>query len=156
MTLQPEHYIAGGTLLISASGLIATLCIAIRQHRAIRDEQKLKLYDRRMQIYFHACEYVSEIVRNGNIESDKSIQMLRATRECVFLFNEDIPKYLSHLYMSGVDLNTLTSKLDSHLPVGETRTKIAEEKGELLKHFGDQILELPQRFKKYLNLGSIS
>ena len=109
-----------------------------------------------MQIYLHTCEYVSEIVRNGNIESEKSIQMLRATRECVFLFNEDIPTYLSHLYKSGVDLNTLTSKLDSHLPVGETRTRIAEEKGELLKLFGDQISELPQRFRKYLNLGSIS
>lgn len=142
--------------MISASGLIATLCIAIRQHRAIRDEQKLKLYDRRMQIYFHACEYVSEIVRNGDIESNKSINMLRATRECVFLFNEDIPTYLRHLYKLGVDLNTLTLKLGSDLPVGETRTKLAEEKSELLKCFGDQILELPQRFKKYLNLGSIS
>lgn len=156
MPLQIEHYMPCGTLLISMSGLAATLYIAYRQYRSVRDEQKLKLYDRRLQVYQHACDYVSEIVANGDVGHIRSLEMLRATRECVFLFNEEIPTYLWELYKDGVNLHSITSKLNPQLQVGETRSKLAEEKCKLLKHFGEQIMKLPQHFKKYLNLGSIS
>lgn len=145
-----------GQILVSVAGLITTLYIAYRQYRTTRDEQKLKLYDRRLQIYQHSCDYVAEIIRNGDVEHTRSIEFLRATRESVFLFNEDIPTYLRELYKAGVDLQLVATKLNPQLPVGEERHKLAEEQGQLRKHFGQQAVELPARFKEYLNLGSIS
>ncbi len=145
-----------GQILVSVAGLVATLYIAFRQYRTTRDEQKLKLYDRRLQIYQHSCDYVAEVIQNGEVEYPRSIEFLRATRESAFLFNEDIPTYLRELYKAGVDLQLVATKLNPQLPVGEERSKLSEEQGRLRKYFGEQAVELPERFKKYLNLGSIS
>jgi hypothetical protein len=148
--------LALGQILISMAGLIATLYIAFRQYRTTRDEQKLKLYDKRLQVYQHSCDYVAEIIQNGDVEYPRSIELIRATRESVFLFDDDIPTYLGELYKAGLDLHAATLKLNPQLPTGTERSELAEEKKRLLNYFGDQSVELPKRFKKYINLGSIS
>jgi hypothetical protein len=153
---QSQVGIALGSILVSVAGLAATLYIAYRQYRTTRDEQKLKLYDRRLQIYQHSCDYVAEIIQNGDVEYPRSIEFLRATRESTFLFNEDIPTYLRELYKAGIDLQLVASRLNPQLPAGEERYKLAEQQGQLRKYFGEQAVALPERFKKYLNLGSIS
>lgn len=156
MPLQIEHYMAFGTLLISTSGLAATLYIAYRQYRSVRDEQKLRLYERRLQIYMHVSDYIAGAMRDADIDYVRSTLMLQKTRESIFLFGEEIQSYLFEIYKAGVELHAKSSELNGPLPVGERRCQLASEQATLMIYFGDQLKGLHLRFKKHLNLESIS
>lgn len=145
-----------GTVLVSGIGLLATIYIAYRQYRTTRDEQKLKLYERRLQIYLHVSEYISLAVRDADIDHARSVEMLQKTRESIFLFGDETHSYLFEIYKAGVELNVKSSELKGHLPIGERRSQLAEEKAALMIYFGDQLETLHMRFKKFLNLESIS
>ena len=151
-----QSTLSQGPILISVVGLLATIYIAFRQYRATRDEQKLKLYERRLQIYMHVSDYIAGAIRNADVDYARSTEMLQKTRESIFLFGEEIQSYLFEIYKAGVDLHAKSSELKGPLPIGERRSKLAVEQEALMIYFGNQLNGLHIRFKKYLNLESIS
>ena len=145
-----------GSLLASFASVGATGYIAYRQYRATRDEQKLKLYDRRLQIYLHVGDYIAGAMRNADVEYARSVEMLQKTGESTFLFGEEMRAYLLEIYRAGVDLHAKSFELKGSLPVGERRSKLAEEKAAILNYFAKQLEGLHLRFQKHLNLESIN
>ncbi len=151
-----QTYSTPDAILISGIGLIVTIYIAYRQYRATRDEQKLKLYERRLQIYMHVSDYISVAMRDADVDYARSAEMLQKTRESIFLFGEETQSYLFEIYKAGIDLHAKSSELKGPLPTGERRSLLAREQAALMIYFGDQQKGLHLRFKKHLNLESIS
>jgi hypothetical protein len=143
-------------VIISAVGLIVTIYIAYRQYRATRDEQKLKLYERRLRIYMHVSEYISWAVRDADVDHARSAEMLQNTRESIFLFGKETQSYLFDIYKAGVNLHATSLELKGPLPIGERRNQLAAEHAALMIYFGNQLKDLHLHFNKHLNLESIS
>ena len=141
---------------ISGVGLLATVYIAYSQYRATRDEQKLKLYERRLQVYLHVSDYIAGAMRDADVDHARSVEMLQKTRESTFLFGEEMRSYLLEIYQAGVDLHAKGFELKGPLPIGERRSKLAEEKAATMNYLAVQLEGLHLRFQKYLNLESIN
>jgi len=95
------------------------------------------------------------IMRNSKASDLEMITFLQKTRESYFLFGRDIGDYLDTLYKKSVDLqcqNTMLHDAASNVPVGEERSRLAHEKGELTKWFSKQFLVARENFSKYMRL----
>ena len=78
---------------------------------------------------------------------------MQKTKESYFLFGKEIPEYLESIYKKSVQLDYLHKKLhESNLPVGEERSRAAQESCDLSIWFGDQFETGRKNFEKYLKL----
>jgi len=132
---------------------VVALGIAYRQYRLEHVKLRQTLYERRLGIFNSAMELLSHIMRDGDIKTGQLFKFLAETTQSYFLLGEEISDYLTELYKKGVDLSTTNQRLHhSNLPVGEERTRLAHENGELLKWFGDQFTVARKKFAKHLAL----
>jgi hypothetical protein len=135
-------------------GILAAY-IAWQQWRTNHLKVRHDLYERRLVIYLAVMEFLACIIRNGKASDSEMVTFLQTTRESYFLFGRDIADYLEGIYKESVELQYQSEMLHSpgsNLPVGEDRSKLAREKGDLSKWFGRQFVTSRDKFSKYMCL----
>jgi hypothetical protein len=140
--------------------LIAVLAayIAWQQYRINHSSLRNQLYERRYAVFKSFMSYLADIMREGNTNYQRTGQFYAEASEAVFLFSKTISNKMEELYSKGVDLVALQEQLypsdGSHgLPKGGERSKVAKEKGELLKWFYHQIKTTKELFKSEMKVG---
>jgi hypothetical protein len=132
---------------------MVTTYIAIQQYRANQLKLRQDLYDRRLSLYNAVAEFLAHVMQEGTADQTQLIALLQKTRESYFLFGKEVSDYVTDLYKKGVDLQSYERQLNhTNLPIGGERTRLAEQKGELLKWFGDQFDVIQPMFAKKLSL----
>ena len=132
--------------------------IAYQQHLVNKHALRNQLYERRNSVFKSSMSYLADIMREGSTDFHRAGQFYAETSEAEFLFSEVISNHMEELYSKGIDLVGLQEQLypsDSSLglPVGEKRSAIAKEKGELLKWFYHQIKTTKDMFRKEMRVG---
>ena len=110
--------------------------IAVQQYKLAKIKVRIALFDRRNKVFETVMGFLSGIVQKANVTNEELHKLLRESRESYILFKEDISVYINELYKKAIRLQFVRGRLDDqNLPVGEERTKLAEEEYELLGFF---------------------
>jgi hypothetical protein len=130
--------------------------IAYQQWRTNKSRLTHELYDRRLALFKAVRAFYGEMGDAGTAKYGMAMKFYAATAEAEFLFRDEIREHIEELYKKGMHLASLHEKMypssgEPGLPVGEERSKVAEEHGKLLLWFlQDGIAETRKRFRKYL------
>lgn len=93
----------------------------------------LEVYERKIHIYRIVREFLSIIFTHATVSIEQLQQFPRDTDEAIFLFDRELADYLREIYKKAVSLYYIHERLmDQRLPVGEERSKLAEENERLL------------------------
>jgi hypothetical protein len=146
--------------IVASFGVLIVGCItayvAYKQHKTDKDKLKLDLYEKRFKVFQAIMELNSKIFRDANISISDLQIFLASTREANFLFDDDIKKFIEELYQKAIRLRFVEERLgDQRLPVGNERTKFANESHEILTWFGEIPRKTEKKFEKYLSLKNI-
>jgi hypothetical protein len=120
--------------------VIATY-IAWQQYMTNKNQLRLALFERRLEIFDSTGELIATVLQQGKIEDGDLMKFLRKTREDEFLFGPDIASYLHELYGKAVDIYSLEGALDE-----EPR----KQRVAALKWFSGQGDEAKRKFGRYL------
>ena len=139
---------------------VVAIYIAYQQHRINKTRLTLACYDRRMAVFKAVKALYGEIGSAGTANYKMVLKFQSATAEAEFLFSKDkkIEEHLEDIYKKGLHLASLQEKMypssgEPGLPVGEERSKVAEEHSELLGWFlQDAQSNTRKHFGKYLRL----
>ena len=111
-------------------------------------------YERKIQVYRIVREFLSVIVAYGSVNIEQLRQFARETNEAIFLFDRGLADYLREIYKKAVRLNYIHERLvDKRLPLGEERSRLAEDDGKLLTWFSEQHEIAREQFYKHIALG---
>jgi hypothetical protein len=133
--------------------LIAVIAayIAYQQFRTNRNKLRLDLYDRRFSLYSafaDLCVSVGSSMKPGSEELNRFLQARHATQ---FLFGSQTAAYMETVRLKAVRLQYLDFQIrDGGLPVGDDRTRAANEQSELALWFADQFEVSRSHFARYL------
>lgn len=131
-------------LTIINAGIVAY--VALRQHQLAKDKLKLDLFEKRFDIYKSLKSFIEDI-SNPTIES--KVKLYKDTQEAVFLFEDDIIKYLDEILEKASKLYAINKK-----PLAERVQRDHDMELELLSWYAAQITgqypELTEIFSPYL------
>lgn len=133
------------TILIA--GFVAW--VSWSQHAVNKEKFKLDLFEMRFKVFAAVRKFLSVVLQKGNIALDDLFEYRANTAEATFLFEEDITDYLKEIDKKGLALMTLHETM-APLPVGDERSKKAEEISEHLGWLTDQLPELKPKFSPYM------
>ncbi len=152
--MQKEYVEFFSAMLTPMLGLLMAY-IAWQQWRTNNLKVKHDLYERRLAVYLAANEFLAAILSHSHATDEQMRTFLQKTRKSCFLFDGDLANYLTSLYKKAVDLdfqNTMLHDGASSLPVGEERTRLAKEHGELCKWFGHQFDVVKDKFTPFMRM----
>ena len=153
MSVSPKDVLDYFAAALAPITAVAMIYIAYRQYRLEKLKWKHELYEKRLAIFRSTMELLAVIMRDGNVDIVTLSKFNAETSESYFLLGRDICDYLLEVYRKGVHLRTLNEKLQvSNLPIGEERTRLADESGDLLKWFLDQFNVAREKFAEHLAL----
>ena len=133
---------------------LAVVYIAYQQHKTNRNKLRLELYDRRFKLYNEITSLIGSIVQMGDVSDSDLMGCLRNTREAVFLFKEDIPKYIEELYKQATELQFLEKVIGGKV-AGADREKASEKRAVVFGWFPKQFNKCTEKFKKYLSFENV-
>jgi len=140
--------------------LIAILAayIAWKQYQIEHHSLRNQLYERRHIVFMAFMSLLADIMRQGKSTYERVGQFYAEASEADFLFSEAIAKQRDELHSKAIDFVCLYERMypsdgSPGLPVGEERSKVAQEHGELLKWFYRQIGETKRLFKAEMRMG---
>jgi len=149
MSLSNETIGAMITVFVALLGYAAGRYQAKTERLRLRHE----LYDRRMKLFRGVMVLLSHVLQQGKVDLPQIFEFNAATQESYFLFGKDIYEYMRTLHVRAVDLRTVGQKLaQQSLPVGEERSRLADNESELLKWFGEQFDVAREKFSKHMSL----
>src|SRR5437016_4957415 len=137
---QSSNWVAVLSALLTPLIAIIASYVAYQQHRTNRLKLKHDLFERRYAIFDTLMKFLGSAMREGKTSFQACILFLGDTSQAQFLFGPEIPQYLRVVYEKGLDLSRTHDKLhgEEHLPVGDERTRIANENSNLLGWFTEQ------------------
>ena len=143
-------------LLVPAIAVFGVF-IAYLQYRLNRQRLQHETYDHRMSVFRAIKTHLSEIMRNGTTDFDSALKFYHDASEAVFLFDKSVENFIEEIYKKSIEMareQELMYPSDGSpgLPVGEERSKVAENHSELLKWHTDKIVELKPFFAKKLGV----
>jgi hypothetical protein len=151
-----KHIIEG--LSAGLTPLIAAVMtyIAYQQWRTNKNRLTHELYDRRSTVFKAVRDFYGEMGDAGTVKYGIVMKFYATTAEAEFLFGDEVREHIEELYKKGMHLASLHEKMypstgEPGLPVGEERSRVAEEHRQLHLWFHqDGITETRKRFRKYL------
>lgn len=152
--MQKEYVEFFSAMLTPMLGLLMAY-IAWQQWRTNNLKVKHDLYERRLAIYNAVNEFLAAVLANADSTEEERRTFLQKTRESCFLFSADVSEYLTNLYKKAVELHYLNKKLDTihgGLPVGDERTKVANQSCELSIWFGNQFDVVRDKVTPFMHL----
>ena len=143
-------------LLTPLIALIAVY-IAYQQYRTNSLRLRHEVYERRLRVYKAVQAFLSEIMREGDIDFPRTSHFYAEASEAAFLFDREIQTFIDDLHAKAIDLHTLHERIypsdgSPGLPVGEERSKVAHENGELLKWLIHQLPKSKDLFGKHMRI----
>ena len=131
--------------------------IAYQQYRINQQRLRHETYERRLAVYKCVQRYLSEIMRDGATTYDRALEFNSEASEATFLFDASVQERIDEIYKKSIRMVFLHQKMyprdgSPGLPVGEERSKVAEEETELLTWHTDQLVEIRPFFAKKLGL----
>jgi hypothetical protein len=137
-------------LSIPVIALIAAY-IAWQQWRVNERRLKHELFDRNFLVYEAILKFIGSVVTSGKAKDENLYNFNQDTRAAKFLLGDDVSAFIIKIYNKAIDLQTLDAELEG-LPVGEERTRIVRERGEIKKWIYHQFGELDNKFEHVLGL----
>lgn len=133
--------------------------IAWQQYQTNQSSFRNQVYERRLKVFNLFMSYLTDIIREGKTSYERVSQFYAEAIEAEFLFNDDVTDKLEELRKKGFELIDLQEQLypsdgSNGLPVGEGRSTVAKERGDLFKWFTEQIKETKDLFKQEMKLHS--
>jgi len=126
--------------------------IALQQWRTNRSRLKHELFDRRYEQFSVVRNFLGSIMTNGKPLQEEQHKFLAGTRGMRFIFNKEIAEYVDKtIWHLAVDLECLQSELEG-VPVGEERSNNVKKQSEIKKQLNKELVELEDRFSKFLQL----
>jgi len=120
---------------------------------ATRISLRPDVYDRKIQVYRTVRDFLSLILRDADVTTDNLLTFARDTDEARFIFDKELEEFLRELYKRAVSLHYTNKRLaDRQLPVGQERSRLADENAEVLKWFLDQLEVSREHFYKRISL----
>lgn len=131
--------------------------IAYQQFRTARHRLRLDLFERRMAVYEATISLIQLAIRDANLTLDSIFVFVRDTRQARFLFDGPLIEYLEKVRVNSIELRTLNSRLhEQGLPVGEERSRVAEQESQLLQWFLSQADgSTAEQFNPYLSFHDV-
>ena len=135
--------------------IIATLVAAIvawtgyQQHLLAKEKFKLCLFEKRFAVYKGVQIFLTHISMKAKVDMDKLFEFRRDTQDAMFLFSDDIPKYLGSIDRKALDM---WSKVEEYrdLPKGQERSRLCREETHLLHGLTKELPHLKDVFAPYL------
>lgn len=153
---EPTWFEVLSALLIPAIALIA-LYIAYQQYKINKQRLRHETYERRLYVYKVVQKFLSEIIREGKTTYERCDEFYSEASEAAFLFDDSVQNKIDEIYKKAVQMVHLDQKMypldgSTGLPVGEERSRIAEEESGLLLWLTDQLKESRPFFAEKLGL----
>lgn len=143
-------------LLMPAIALIA-LYVAYQQYKTNQQRLRHETYERRLKVYKAVQAHLSVILGAGKTSYQECRLFYSSASEAAFLFDKSVMEKIDEIYSKSIDMVRLHEQLypsdgSSGLPVGEERSKVSQQEGELLKWHNAQLKESKVFFAKKLGL----
>jgi hypothetical protein len=142
---QAGFYQALATIII---GLVAAF-IAWRQWRLTNDKLRLDLFDRRYKVYEGLSVFLAKIVAHANFADNDLREMNLATRDAVFLFPEEVTKYIDEVRCRALEMRLFALQFEP-LPAGPDRSALVQKNHNELVWLTVQLGNLGKQFSAYL------
>ena len=153
-----KDYVEILTALLTPLIAILAVYIAWQQYRVNHHSLRNQLYERRYAVFKAFMSYLADIMREGKTSYQRTSQFYAEASEAEFLFSTSINSKMEELYSKGVNLVALYEQMypsdgSPGLPVGDERSRVAKDSGELLKWFSRQIKATKGLFKSEMKVG---
>lgn len=143
-------------LLVPTIAIIGVY-IAYQQFRINEQRLRHETYERRLAVYRFVQKYLSEILRDGATTYQRASDFYSEASEAAFLFDASVQDKIDKIYEKSIDMVVTHERMyppdgSPGLPVGEERTKVAEESSDLLKWHLDELKKSRSFFAEKLGL----
>lgn len=121
--------------------IIAVIAVLIARQQSITNKRQLRLalFDRRMSIFDSATKLMKAAINQKNLGTEEIFTFAWETRQCEFLFGQDIVAYLKEVL-------TKAAKMHEELFTGQNPARVTE----LVTWFIAQMDEAKKKFGKYM------
>jgi hypothetical protein len=127
--------------------------IAFKQAKIATAKLNLDLYDRRFKVFEATRAFINAFLINGKFESDELVKFMAATSEAVFLFDEEVPKYLGDLRGKVYNHRKVLAQLKG--AADDKRDELADQLAATETAMSEEFARIIKLFKPYLKLGNI-
>lgn len=118
-----------------------------------RQKLTLEVYDRKIEIYRTVRTFLGLIDSKASITIEELLQFSYNTNEALFLFDREVAAYIQNLYRKAARLYAVSMSLEGlYVPSGEEKSRLVEEKSEILMWFTEQFEIVRDIFYKYISL----
>ncbi len=136
---------------------IVGVYIAYQQFQLNKQRLRHETYERRLNVYKVVQYFLSEIMREGRTTYDKVLQFNSDASEAAFLFDDSVQNKIDEIFKKSLDMVGTHEKLypssgSAGLPVGDERSKVADEEKELLLWLVDELKNSRSFFAEKLGL----
>lgn len=128
---------------------IAVIYIAWQQHKTNRDKLRLDLYNKRFEVFSSLMILLGHIKHRRRVKLEQINEFTIATKEKVFLFDEDIETYLQTVKEKVIKLWGAGEAIEG-LSEGSERNQYAEEIIKLCDWFLKQHKVAVDIFGRYM------
>jgi hypothetical protein len=119
------------------------------QFKLADEKFKLDLFEKRFNIYKSVESFLQDILKEANVTINRKTQLYKETEYAVFLFEDDIIRYLEELQKKASNFYVIHKK-----PLSKRSGSEHDKEAELLQWFADQITgenpKLIEIFSPYL------
>lgn len=139
------------TLLTPVIGLVG-VWIGWQQMRINRNRLRHELFEKRYVVFRAAGFFLGSIMREGRASEQAQADFRVGIQGASFLFDSSVNTLLNEIWEKAIQLETKQFEIKD-LPVGQERSRLAAEIGELKKWLLHQFKPLEDRCSKYLDMG---
>jgi hypothetical protein len=148
VTQVPLWFLILQPTALAVAALIAAF-IALRQWLTARDKLRLDLFDRRLDIYRRARDFMAVITQKGRPEIGDFFPLNEARAMAPFLFGDDATEFLTKLSKIGADLAAAADSLET--AQGQERSELVQSRRKSRDAFHETYEEIDRVFGRYLD-----
>ena len=131
---------------------VTTVSIIVLQYKLAKQRWRLDLFDKRFEVYWHTKNFISYVDANARVHSDQVQEFHTKSRDCDFLFSEDVQDYLDELFKQGIKLQSNTTRMDEMDRSTQDWQRECDTNEEILEWFAKQHDIAKEKFGGYLRL----
>lgn len=133
--------------------IIGSIAVWIAHRHSVLTEArfKLDLFEKRHDVFVATWKFLSDLVQKSPITTADIFNFSNNTANAKFLFGDDIVSFLDEAKMKGIKLGTAEYTL-SRTPSEEARSEAYAERHELVTWVENELKQVKDRFKPYLDL----
>jgi hypothetical protein len=125
--------------------------IAHRHAAVTKAKFTLELFEKRHDVFLATWKFLSDLVQKNPVTTTDIFNFSTNTANAKFLFGNDIVQFLDDAKLKGIRLGTAEYTL-SRPPSEEARNEAYAERHELVSWVENELKQVKDRFKPYLDL----